>query len=37
MIAKRNLIKLFDAHFTNADIMFGNTIPEEERVGLNND
>ncbi|KAA6398426.1 MAG: hypothetical protein EZS28_006051 [Streblomastix strix] len=37
MIAKRNLIKLFDAHFTNADIVFGNTIPEEERTGFDED
>ncbi|KAA6356430.1 MAG: hypothetical protein EZS28_048043 [Streblomastix strix] len=37
MIAKRNLIKLFDVHFTNADIVFGNTIPEEERTGFDED
>ncbi|KAA6401934.1 MAG: hypothetical protein EZS28_002540 [Streblomastix strix] len=37
MIAKRNLIKLFDVHFTNADIVFGNMIPEEERTGFDED
>ncbi|KAA6358525.1 MAG: hypothetical protein EZS28_045948 [Streblomastix strix] len=33
MIAKRNIIKLFDGHFTNADVVFANTIPDEEKTG----
>ncbi|KAA6390223.1 MAG: hypothetical protein EZS28_014249 [Streblomastix strix] len=37
MIAKRNLIKLFDGHFTNADMCFGNTIPKDEKEDVKND
>ncbi|KAK2947550.1 hypothetical protein BLNAU_17517 [Blattamonas nauphoetae] len=36
-IAKRYLIRLFDSHFLNDDVLFGNTIPAEEKRDVEGD
>ncbi|KAK2951676.1 hypothetical protein BLNAU_13415 [Blattamonas nauphoetae] len=36
-IAKRNLVRLYDKHFIDDDVLFGNTIPAEEKKAMMND
>ncbi|KAK2944990.1 hypothetical protein BLNAU_20067 [Blattamonas nauphoetae] len=33
-IAKRNLVRLYDRHFIDDDVQFGNSIPAEEKMAL---
>ncbi|KAK2954502.1 hypothetical protein BLNAU_10522 [Blattamonas nauphoetae] len=33
-IAKRNLVRLYDRHFIDDDVQFGNSIPPEEKMAL---
>ncbi|KAK2943717.1 hypothetical protein BLNAU_21368 [Blattamonas nauphoetae] len=36
-IAHRNLIRLYDRHFIDDDVQFGNSIPPEEKQAVHND
>ncbi|KAK2960695.1 putative hemerythrin [Blattamonas nauphoetae] len=36
-IAQRNLIRLYDRHFIDDDVQFGDTIPPEEKQAVHND